>query len=201
MTRRGWLYVASGGLLVLSTPLALRCAVLARGKPKPDARQVEEQLVQWVNDARKQHLNEVRPGPEKLYAPQALTDVARDLADKWAAEKDDKLPSEQWLLEKLRSSGYADQVMRFAVRGGVVYKGPEGGRSLREAFDKWVSDDLAMSPPETRSILNPYISDIGAGVAVDDVTGAYFVALVFGKRFMNMKMPKKDTAPESNPNQ
>jgi len=190
MSRRRWLYFASGGFLVLSLPLALRCAVLARGKPKPDARQVEEQLLQWLNDARKaEHVV-----PEKLYADRSLADVARDLAERWAADGNDQLPAEQWLVEKLRTSGYGESVMRYSLRGGVVYKGPEGGRTLREAFENWVAEELAMEQPEKRSILNPYICDVGVGVVVDDLTGAYFVAMVFGKRFM--KMPKRDTAPK-----
>jgi hypothetical protein len=193
MTRRRWLYAASGGLFVMDFALGLRCMVLARGKPKPNAREVEEQLVQWTNEARKAgHVV-----PEKLYQDRSLGDVARDLAEKWEAEKSDKLPTEQWLVDKLRTSGYGDPVMRFSVRGGVVYKGPEGGRTVRETFDKWVADELSMSKPEERSILNPYIADVGVGVVADTTTGAYFVALVFGKRYM--KMPKKDTAPATTP--
>lgn len=177
MTRRRWLCASSGALWVMSGGMALRCWVLLQPKPKSSAADVERQFIDMTNQARQ------AAGLMPLYPHPALTDVARVRAEQTAGDKSfDKPPSEQWLGDKLRQFGYDTSPMRFGIVGGVVYRGPEGGTTISEAHHQWIAADGSKSQPEERSILNPYFADVGAGVFLEEATGAYFVALVFGKR-------------------
>jgi hypothetical protein len=199
MTRRGWLYACSGSLLVASLPLAVRCAVLMRAKPKAAPEDVEQQIVKMTNLARKTETAQP-PLLPYFYHP-ALTDVARDQARKIATEQN-WAPTEQWMEEELRLSGYGFPVMRYGVRGGFC-QGVDGRPlSVPECFNKWLEEDRK-GEPEERGILNPYYGDFGVGVFLNEATKVYYVAFVFGKRFRpkDIFVPKDKKDKDKDPGQ
>jgi hypothetical protein len=162
--------------------------VLMQHKPKATPADVEQQIVQLTNLARK--AEGARPPLLPYIRNAALTDIARDQAKKIAHE--DWKPTEQWLEEQFRMSGYGFPVMRYALRAGYC-QGVDGHPlSVPESFAKWLEEDRNKSKPEERGILNPYYADVGVGVYLNEETGVYYVGFVFAKRFQakNIFVPK-----------
>jgi len=212
MTRPGWLYVGSGVLLVASLILGVRCLVLAKPKPKGVGRDVEQRLVELTNSSRQTE------GLGKLQVHPALTDVAREYAKKiskietdWTKPLSEQWkPSDEWMAEQLRSSGYGWPVMRIALLPQMFSQAAFEGRrvTVPEAFARWLEEDRSKAQPAERGILNPYVHEIGVGVYHDDATGFDYVGFVFAKRFRSVQMEdlfkpkeKDKDKDKDNPNQ
>jgi hypothetical protein len=188
MNRRRWLYVCSGSLMVASVPLAARCMVLMQRKPKAPVEEVAQQIGQMTNLARKAEA--AKPPLMPYVRNPALDDIAREQAKRLALEQFE--PTEEWMEERFRLSGYGFPVMRYAVRAGFC-QGVDGRPlSVTDSFGKWLEEDRSKSQPQERGILNPYFADFGVGVYLNEETSVYYVAFVFAKRFQmkNIFVPK-----------
>jgi hypothetical protein len=147
----------------------------AQPKAKATAKEVEEEIGQLANAARQE------VGIAQLNLHPKLTDIARTVAKRTAAQQPQ--PTEQWMEEQFKLSGYGIPVMRYGVRAGFC-QGIEGRPlSVPESFAAWLKEDRGVPKQEERGILNPYFADLGVGVFLDNETGVYYFGLVFAKRF------------------